>query len=55
MRESKSSIASYIAWLEDTLIPDLKDSGSDCTAEDFEHCIAIMRQLLAELNRKATK
>ncbi len=33
----------FIRWLETTLIPDLKESGSTCTAEDFETCIKFMR------------
>lgn len=29
----------FIDWLEEVLIPDLKESGFTCTAEDFETCI----------------
>lgn len=29
----------FIAWLEEVLIPDLRESGSDPTAETFETCI----------------
>lgn len=29
----------YIDYLEDTLIPDLKEAGSDATAQDFEEAI----------------
>jgi hypothetical protein len=30
----------FIDYLKDTLIPDLRDSGRDCTAADF--CAAIL-------------
>lgn len=30
---------SFLAFLRDTLIPDLKESGHECTAEDFETAI----------------
>ena len=33
----------FIGWLESTLIPDLKESGSEATAEDFETLIAHYR------------
>jgi hypothetical protein len=33
----------FINYLEDTLIPDLIESGHECTAEDFRACIAFMR------------
>jgi hypothetical protein len=39
-------IEEFIAYLENTLIPDLKESGHEYTAEDFEKCIAIMRNLM---------
>lgn len=32
----------FIAYLKDTLIPDLRESGSDATADDFETCIRFM-------------
>lgn len=35
---------SFISYLTKTLIPDLKDSGRDATAEDFETAIAFMEQ-----------
>jgi hypothetical protein len=35
--------ANYIAWLENTLIPDLRESGSDAMAEEFEQCIKFMQ------------
>lgn len=38
-------LTSYIGWLEDTLIPDLHESGTDATAEDFERCVKWMREL----------
>lgn len=35
----------FVAYLEETLIPDLKESGHDCTAEDFERCVDIIKRL----------
>lgn len=35
-----------IAWLRETLIPDLRDSGTDATADDFEMCATMIEQLL---------
>lgn len=35
----------YVAWVEETLIPDLKDSGTVETARDFERLIRIIRKL----------
>ncbi len=35
----------FVAYLEETLIPDLRESGHECTAEDFERCVAIIRRL----------
>lgn len=32
----------FIEYLEQTLIPDLRDSGRDATADDFETCIKFM-------------
>lgn len=43
--------ASYITWLEETLIPDLKESGTVETAADFEHCIRIIRDLDERLDK----
>lgn len=37
--KSKEEFAAYLA---ETLIPDLKDSGSEATAEDFEVALAYM-------------
>jgi len=34
----------FINFLENTLIPDLKASGTDATAEDFEEAIYWMNQ-----------
>lgn len=33
----------FIEYLETTLIPDLKESGRDATAEDFEKCVEYMQ------------
>lgn len=41
----------YIAWLEETLIPDLKESGTVETAADFEHCIRIIEDLDKRLDK----
>tara|TARA_R110000824_G_scaffold41862_1_gene124081 strand:+ start:801 stop:965 length:165 start_codon:yes stop_codon:yes gene_type:complete len=34
----------FIDFLQDTLIPDLRDSGLDATADDFDTAIFFMRQ-----------
>lgn len=38
-------IQGYIHWLEETLIPDLRESGREETAKEFETCIAAMTEL----------
>lgn len=35
----------FVVWLEQTLIPDLQDSGTEETAKDFERCVEIIRRL----------
>ena len=35
----------FVAWVENTLVPDLKDSGTFETAADFERLIKIIRRL----------
>lgn len=35
----------YVAWLEETLIPDLRESGYEATADDFDKCIRLIREL----------
>lgn len=35
----------FVAWVEGTLVPDLKDSGTVETARDFERLIRIIRKL----------
>lgn len=42
---SEEEVTSYIAWLNETLIQDLRESGRDATADDFEKCIAIIEYL----------
>ena len=32
----------FIAYLKDTLIPDLRESGYECTADDFDRCVDII-------------
>lgn len=32
----------FIEYLQETLIPDLRESGKDATADDFETCIKFM-------------
>jgi hypothetical protein len=33
----------FVEYLTQTLIPDLRESGSDATADDFETCVRYMR------------
>jgi hypothetical protein len=35
----------FVAWIEETLIPDLKDSGTVETARDFERLVRIIKRL----------
>jgi hypothetical protein len=37
--------ARFLRFLEETLIPDLKASGTEFTAEDFETAVAMMKHL----------
>jgi hypothetical protein len=37
--------AKFVLWIENTLVPDLKDSGTVETAADFERLIRIIRNL----------
>lgn len=39
----------FVGYLEETLIPDLRRSGSEATAEDFEKCVRIIRELTERL------
>ncbi len=39
MEQSK---AEFIAYLQETLIPDLRESGRDATAADFEAAVLFM-------------
>lgn len=43
LKRRRPETVEYIDWLETTLIPDLKESGRDATAEDFEKCIEFMK------------
>jgi len=45
---SEEEIDQFLDFLEHTLIPDLKESGTEATAEDFEKCVAIIEQLRRE-------
>jgi len=40
---SHNSVEDYIDFLEGTLIPDLRESGSDFTADDFETVIKMLK------------
>ena len=39
------NIDQLVAFLTETLIPDLRDSGSNGTADDFEDCIEAIESL----------
>lgn len=38
-------------YLTNTLVPDLRESGSEATADDFEDCVAHIEHLQAEAER----
>jgi hypothetical protein len=40
---SQNSAEDYIDYLEGTLIPDLRESGNDATADDFEKVIEMLK------------
>lgn len=44
--ERRVEIKNRVMWLRDTLIPDLIESGTTATAEDFEFCCAAIEELL---------
>ena len=37
--------ADFVAYIEGTLIPDLREGGRDCTADDFETLLRIIADL----------
>ena len=37
-----------VEYLRQTLVPDLRESGSDATADDFEDCAAHIEIFLSE-------
>ena len=39
----------FVSFLEGGLIPDIKESGTEATAEDFERCCRIIKELDAKL------
>jgi hypothetical protein len=41
---SRWTAPGFINYLENTLIPDLKESGSEYTAEDFETAVYFMKK-----------
>ena len=43
------TVDGFVEYLEGFLIPDLRESGSDCTAEDFETAAGIIRMLKSRL------
>jgi hypothetical protein len=42
----------HVLFLEGSLIPDLKDSGTEATAEDFETCLLLIDQLVTKAGVK---
>lgn len=45
MKEITLEELEFVEFLEDTLIPDLRASGTDATADDFERAVEIIRRL----------
>lgn len=48
-------ISDFVDFLRDTLIPDLHESGTEATAEDFAKCCDIIEQLQEEKNELERK
>lgn len=47
-RYPEQEIEQHLRYLSETLIPDLKDGGSEQTALDFQICVAMIEQLIEE-------
>lgn len=47
-----AQVKDFVDYLTDTLIPDLKESGRDATAEDFETAVEIIKQLSGRRSSK---
>ena len=45
-RERRIEIKNRVQWLRDTLIPDLIESGTTATAEDFVFCCDAIDELM---------
>lgn len=43
------TVESFVEYLQTTLIPDLRESGRDATADDFDDCIQIIEDLEDDL------
>ena len=52
---SDDAIEQHVTYLEGTLIPDLQESGSDATAEDFQTSVDMIKWLLDEVETLVTK
>jgi len=48
LRREEEQDMKFVEFLETTLIVDLKDTGMDATAEDFEECCHIIRRLYGQ-------
>ena len=52
MKIKEYEITEYTAWLEETLIADLRRSNPEsCVADDLEKCVKIINQLRRELGK----
>lgn len=52
---NEEEIGDHISYLQNTLIPDLMDSGSDATADDFTTCVNMIEFLLDQCEILQTK
>jgi hypothetical protein len=41
----------YLEWVEETLIPDFRESGHDSTADDLQKLVDMARKYMGVLDR----
>ena len=54
-QKPKTDDMDYVEWVENTLIPDLRDSGRYETASDLERLCGIVRHYESELTNMAER
>jgi hypothetical protein len=44
-KETKVELSQFIEYLTERLIPDLRESGKEATADDFAQCVSYMQMM----------